>query len=236
MTIRTIGRAVVGAALCLLASCVSAKRAITPATEIVDMPGLGIASTAELGNTLLAKGKIATCDAIFLKEQAVAGGGQGIVSLIVEPQTLLAGIEDDKWIYFFANRVIQRWNTGDRLTMGGLKLSKQDRRTLQAFNEIVEGLPMSNLPRFDLGKSQALGTPSFKQELIYNGRSGDTIRVLYREIAGDIMRAPFTQEAQYDLKDGNTIGFKGARIEVLEASNTSLSYKVLESFPSPGGS
>ena len=47
------------------------------------------------------------------------------------------------------------------------------------------------------------------------------------------MRLPFTQEVQYDLSESSTIGFKGARIEIAEATNTYLSYKVIESFPDP---
>jgi hypothetical protein len=45
------------------------------------------------------------------------------------------------------------------------------------------------------------------------------------------MRAPFSQEIQYDLADGNIIGFKGVRIEVIEAANTQIKYRVLASFP-----
>ena len=44
------------------------------------------------------------------------------------------------------------------------------------------------------------------------------------------MRAPFTQEIQYDLKEGNIIGFKGARLEIIESSNSSITYKVLKMF------
>lgn len=78
-----------------------------------------------------------------------------------------------------------------------------------------------------------IDTPGFRQELIYNGRSGDTVKFLYREFSGDYARPPFSQEVQYDLKDGSMIGFKSVRIEVLEASNTRLSYRVLSSFPDP---
>lgn len=45
------------------------------------------------------------------------------------------------------------------------------------------------------------------------------------------MRAPFTQDVQYDLSESSVLGFKQARIEVLDASNTALSYRVIKHFP-----
>jgi hypothetical protein len=72
---------------------------------------------------------------------------------------------------------------------------------------------------------------SFQQELIYNGRSGDTLKFLYREISDNYLRNAFTQDVQYDLRDGKILGFKGARIEIIEANNRFLKYRVIASFP-----
>lgn len=72
--------------------------------------------------------------------------------------------------------------------------------------------------------------PFFRQELIYNGRVNNNLKFMYREISGDYMRAPFTQEIQYDLSEGTIIGFKGARLEVIESSNRSITYKLLKMF------
>ena len=41
------------------------------------------------------------------------------------------------------------------------------------------------------------------------------------------MRSPF----KFDLADGSVIGVKGARLEVLQATNTGLTYKVISHFP-----
>jgi hypothetical protein len=54
---------------------------------------------------------------------------------------------------------------------------------------------------------------------------------LYREYARDTARPAFSQEVEYDLSEGNVIGFKGARVEVLEATNFFTRYKVLVHFP-----
>jgi hypothetical protein len=70
----------------------------------------------------------------------------------------------------------------------------------------------------------------FNQYLIYNGRSGDSVKFLYREFMGDMNRASFQQEVSYDLKIGEVIGFKGARFKIIEANNVQLKYQVIEAF------
>jgi hypothetical protein len=65
---------------------------------------------------------------------------------------------------------------------------------------------------------------SFKQELIYNGRSKDTINLSYREFKEDWARPAFSQDLTYDLSEGNIIGFRGMKIEVLETTNSNIRF------------
>lgn len=69
---------------------------------------------------------------------------------------------------------------------------------------------------------------SFKRELIYGGLSGNTISISYREFVDGTARPAFTQDIKYDLGESKVIGFRGARFEVIKASNVSLRYKVLK--------
>lgn len=76
-----------------------------------------------------------------------------------------------------------------------------------------------------------LSQPNLKQQLIYNGRVGDYVKFLYRELSeGKYLRPPFTQEIQYDLNEGKTIGFRGARLEIIEATNREITYIVRRHF------
>ncbi|CAN0578165.1 unnamed protein product, partial [Laminaria digitata] len=79
-------------------------------------------------------------------------------------------------------------------------------------------------------KAIAIGGPDFVQELIYSGRVGDTIKFLYREFGSGYIRAAYSQEAQYDLSISNIIKFKDAEIEVIEATNSKLVYRVITHF------
>lgn len=71
---------------------------------------------------------------------------------------------------------------------------------------------------------------SFQQTLLYNGRVGDKINIGYRESSGNMARPAFNNEVEYDLSESKTIGYKGARIEVIEATNQSIKYRVLSNF------
>lgn len=66
-----------------------------------------------------------------------------------------------------------------------------------------------------------------KRELIFQGGSPKEVRLLFREFTdGDLIKPAFTQNLTYDISKDRLIGFKSMRIEILEASNTSLKYKI----------
>jgi hypothetical protein len=67
----------------------------------------------------------------------------------------------------------------------------------------------------------------FQKQLIYSGLSQTTVGVLYREMADSMARPAFNQDLRYELSKGQTIGYQRARFEVLDASNTSIRYRVL---------
>ena len=66
----------------------------------------------------------------------------------------------------------------------------------------------------------------FKQELIYNGKSKDTIKFQYREFSDNMARPAFSQDLLYDMSESKTIGFRGMNIEVLEATNSLIRFIV----------
>jgi len=71
---------------------------------------------------------------------------------------------------------------------------------------------------------------SFQQTLIYSGKVGNKINIGYREFSGSLARPAFNNEVEYDLSESKVIGYKAARIEVIEATNQSIKYKVIQNF------
>lgn len=70
----------------------------------------------------------------------------------------------------------------------------------------------------------------FKQEFIFNGRVNNSLKFIYREFRGETARPSFTQEVQYDLNQSNIVGFKDLSIEILNATNQEIEYKVIRPF------
>jgi len=67
---------------------------------------------------------------------------------------------------------------------------------------------------------------SVKRELVYNGRSGNSVKIIYREYRYNFSAPALTQELAYDLTEGAVIRFRKMEIEVLSASSSSIKYIV----------
>jgi len=221
--------------MCLLAmslflSACASKMAILPDLKVIDIPALNAIHEAELGDTIVSKGKVYNYDAIELSNEIHAGDGFIMEKITIPPQILIAKLKNKKWTYYFGENVIcYDFLTGSKIKRGGLKVSNE-RVLIFGFASYIGYKPKPQ-PIIKYIKSKALNKPSYSQELIYNGRSGNNVKFLYRELLDQMMRTPFNQEIQYDLEESKTVGFKGVRIEIIEATNTYLKYRVLKSFP-----
>ena len=71
---------------------------------------------------------------------------------------------------------------------------------------------------------------SFQQTLEYAGRSNDILKFNYSEFTNGFARQAFTREFQVDLSEGNIAAYKGAIIEILDATNVQIKYKVIRNF------
>jgi hypothetical protein len=91
-------------------------------------------------------------------------------------------------------------------------------------------IPLEGPVEFEKMKVPIVGKEYFKQEFIYNGKVGNGLKFIYREFIDNTARPAFTQDLQYDLAEGNIIGFKGLRIRVINASNTKIEYEVQSNF------
>lgn len=65
-------------------------------------------------------------------------------------------------------------------------------------------------------------------ELSYTGKSGNIIKISYREYEKNIARSSFNQELEFDISEDKIIGFKGLKILIHSASNTSIEYEVID--------
>ena len=68
----------------------------------------------------------------------------------------------------------------------------------------------------------------------YIGKSKNTIKLLYREFYSSdtssdnlSIRPPFTHEITYDLDESNLINLRNIKIQIIEATNQKIKYKVI---------
>ena len=77
----------------------------------------------------------------------------------------------------------------------------------------------------------SIKTGSFIRELIFSGYINSKIRVTYREFVESTSQPALVVDTEHEISQLPTlIGFKGARIEILEVTNLQIKYQVLQGF------
>jgi hypothetical protein len=83
---------------------------------------------------------------------------------------------------------------------------------------------------FSVEQKTDIAAVSFQQTLLYSGKIGNRITLGYREFSNTTARPAFNNDVAYDLSESTVLGYKGARIEVIKATNTDITYKVISGF------
>lgn len=74
---------------------------------------------------------------------------------------------------------------------------------------------------------------SFVQTIEYNGKSSNTLKLTYREFSNSMARSAYTTDFTVDLSNGeNMVSYKGAKLKINHADNTSINYTIISGFSS----
>lgn len=192
---------------------------IQPAYSLQTFPVIGVTSTVEVGEELIEQGDAATVDALILRQDVTIGDmtfKQGSYPLAV-------ATED--------HRLFNRVNV---LRRG--KLSSRGKLFVFARDGSAKKLCASRSACADadysLGQTTAFSRARPRQVLIYNGKIADKVTLGYREFAKSGGKASSSNDVGYDLSESTTLLYKGARIEVINATNTEITYRVVSGFDS----
>lgn len=211
----------------LVVSCSSVKYNYVPETNSFSVPALEKLTTRGLGEPLLDQGKATN------REVFVVTNPSEISAYDIQPGKLIKVGEDEKAEYY-----TQSIQDGYTIYAGLIVSSPALAATLivKKSGEYCISRPTDVTVCGDVYGSKKLenvvSKESFRRTLIYSGRVGNKLKMSYREFSGEYARQAFNTEVEYDLEDGNEIGYAGARIEVVEATNTEITYKVLKHFSS----
>lgn len=216
----------------LMTGCVSPKYNYQPKTEMVSRPPVGEETTAYIGDALLQQGKTVEQDAIMVGEFVKFG--------LLSAYTMTSGFyvktgEDNNGSYYApVNNIsgggsVQKTALADPFKAVFLKKNGEI-CVVSVFNLSICN---SNIKTITSQMIQVPMSDSFQQTLIYNGRVGNKINVGYREFSNDLARPAFSNNVEYDLSESKEIGYKGALLSIVEATNQFIKYKVIRNFNTP---
>lgn len=203
----------------------------TPKSVKIDYPVIGDIAIAYIGDDLVVQGFKMEFDAIRIDSDVTIKSGMNHNS-IDSGVYLKVGANKDETIY-----------TSDPL--GGkkpsVKISKNPHIAVviekgksgvcaKFSNGFATGNVCNESASFTNVKQVVSTAATFQQTLIYNGKVGNKLNVGYRESKNHMARDAYSNDAEYDLTDSMIIGYKGATIEVIEANNSYIKYRLLKNF------
>ena len=202
----------------------------SPASERVKPP-LNTESTAQIGDELLHQGELNQRAAIHLSEE-ITFGKDGAYALT--PGYYFRTGERIGWESYVpadgpdAGSVKK---APGAITLQGSFHYSNDGETIgvitnfyQAVNAKAKGITRTTRP--------AWSNESIQRSLVYGGKTGTRIKLSYRKIWKNITRPSSDVFVEFDLADSTIVEFKGARIEVMEATNECIRYRVTQAFDS----
>lgn len=196
--------------------------------QVITTPDVGEEAEVEVGQTMLAVEPLELLPAIRLKTKVT---GKSSFRIVVSPGVLpLKGRSADGDFYqqepraelYTFGLAQPDANGGVFIPSGGgnpqLYWEADPSKALMVDTQGVE---------FERTTARQKSDRPLRRELVYSGVSKGVVQILYREFLGDLARPAFSQELTYDLTDGDELGYRGARLKVIKATNTSIRFKVM---------
>ncbi|MEF1310696.1 hypothetical protein QTO01_11365 [Vibrio mytili] len=216
---------VISTCLAILATgCTSVQYNGSPDIDVrqVDYPEIGKEVTVYTGDHMLSRGVVAEMNVLKVTDKIES------LAYDIPPKTYKQIGYDDTQTFYSPLGVIKA-----ALSDPFQALSVDHGNTKEVCVITVFGAKscLESEGKFLITKEASSYQKSFQQTLIYSGKVGNKINISYREFSNDSARPAFNNEAEYDLSESKVIGYKGALLEVIDASNTSITYKLLKNFP-----
>lgn len=201
-------------------------------------PGLDQVVTAELGDTMIGRSYSLSTPAIRLQgDISHVTSNIGMPVRLDLPKGVLKKTgQDARGVYYASDALLRTYPTlnSSAREPGGVYVPHVSAEPAMLFwSPRSAGAAFVDRPGVPIALASApdvidVAPDNRKKELIYTGVSKNIISILYREYQNDMARPAFSQELKYDLGEGRTIGFKGARFEVIKATNLGITYRVLK--------
>lgn len=236
---------IVGITLVLTLGGCATRTSPSSTMQLIKFPELNAKTEAQVGDSMVetAFKKITPSNAIVLDKDITHKSTE--CGLTISAGNLALYTSDKEGVFYrMKDHVALTIQGTPNHTVGGVFFPNDKSRPTEVFcgkissqlfafraRAVHPGIEFKKAP--DVEKWEA---NSFKRELVYSGITQNTVSILYREFDyvydkyrnGHYARPAFNQELKYDLSQGDTIGFKGARFRIIKATNTGIRYEVLK--------
>lgn len=206
-----------------------------PKMTEVEYPQIGTVATASIAEEMIRKGSVVTRSVLSLPTAVTFDRviiiGQGYYPMMGEDQdneyfsgTYILG-SDGAGVVSFLDKSFERYFRGIVVPKGRQEVCLS----------VLGGKAQACRPAVGLSRTtvNTYNNTNFQQTLIYNGRVGSKINIGYREFYDDRARPAFSNSVEYDLTDSKIISYREVQIEIIEASNQKIIYRVHRSFGRP---
>jgi len=197
-------------------------------TEISEPP-LNTVITVNIGDSMLRQGKYIKHDAIYLKQDTKAKG-------LTTSYTFTRGYylkkgEDDKSEFYLPSNGLDSGQVIESALIDPFQIIRLDKKSGKLCGVTIYNFEeCTSKADYEKKKYPVTSSDSFQQTLIYSGKVGNKINIGYREFSNGFARPAFNNDVEYDLSESSIIGYKGARIEVIEVTNEYIKYRLLQNF------
>ncbi len=214
--------------LAFLSGCTAPVRNYVPEAKSFSIPPLNESTTTYVGEDMVKQGVDSSVEALHFEQSTQIGSS----FYYVIPSGDYPKIGQNKDSEFFS---ATEKNSG--VTVPNRPMINDPVQSIQIKNNgeicIISIFNGTKCDTGKLTKKVKLDTSrqsSFQQTLVYNGKFGNKINIGYREYSEGLARPAFSNEVEYDLSESRTIRYKGAIMEIVEANNQFITFKLLKNF------
>jgi len=226
-------------ALFVLAGCAEPMRLEVP-LRVVDSPRTGDVAHADAGSVILEQGRYRVVEALSSDGDIEWEGGLFGVQTVLPAGFLVARRHDERYTYYASLGGYSRLpgnKPGETLTIAVPDMElrvENDKSPVLNETALPNGAVVRLLTRPTLKRTMAnlYDAAGYRRVLVYKGRARERWLFEYQATNGARAEPDVTQQVEYDPKDGNIVSYNGARIEIIDANDRAITYRVLSTFRS----
>jgi len=225
---RSFGVLFSAAVLSSVSACATPNYSYVPQVQEISRPPLNVVSRVGVGEQMLVQGRFEERDVLRLVEEVRVGA---LGAYTFSPGHYVKVGERDGVGFYAESHVPGSGRVQANALADPFQVIEFNAVTKQICGVTVLNLKVCRaVPSATTERIPIQSDNSFQQTLIYSGRVGGKINIGYREFSASVARPAFNNDVEYDLNESPMIGYMGAQVEIIKATNEYIEYRVIRNF------